>query len=101
MKKLPKIYQNNSAKKIKNNKEICYLRNEKQNSYKEGENDLSTKEIINEIFSGIGYSYNIPVKIITDQKIYTTSLIAKTKEKVVTLDNEVIAIKDIKSIELI
>lgn len=96
MKKLPEIYKNNFTKKIKNNKEVCYLRNEDVVSTV---SNISIEEEINNIFSGIGYSYNIPVEIVTNKKVYNTSLVAKTRENVVTLDNEIIAIGDIKSIK--
>ena len=96
MKKLPEIYKNNFTKKIKNNREVCYLRNEDVISKL---SNISIEEEINNIFSGIGYSYNIPVEIVTNKKVYNTSLVAKTRENVVTLDNEIIAIGDIKSIK--
>lgn len=96
MKKLPEIYKNNFTKKIKNNREVCYLRNEDVISTL---SNISIEEEINNIFSGIGYSYNIPVEIVTNKKVYNTSLVAKTRENVVTLDNEIIAIGDIKSIK--
>ncbi len=94
MRKLPKIYQNNFNKKIMNNKEVCYLKNEDSRKEKQ-----DIQEILIEIFSGIGYSYNIPVLIKTSNKIYETSLIAKTKNNVVTLDNEIIPINQIISIK--
>lgn len=96
MKKLPEIYKNNFTKKIKNNREVCYLRNEDVISTA---SNISIEEEINNIFSGIGYSYNIPVEIVTNKKVYNTSLVAKTRKNVVTLDNEIIAIKDIKRIK--
>lgn len=96
MKKLPEIYKNNFTKKIKNNREVCYLRNEDVISTA---SNISIEEEINNIFSGIGYSYNIPVEIVTNKKVYNTSLVAKTRENVVTLDNEIIAIGDIKIIK--
>ena len=99
MKKLPKIYQADQNKKINNNKKICYLEiNEKK--YKEEPNqkqepeleEKNIEEVLEEIFSGIGYSYNIPITIKTHDKTYNTSLIAKTKKNLVTLDNEIIPI---------
>ncbi len=98
MKKLPRVYQNIIDKKITNNKEVCYLKNEeerKDDSVLEG----NIEATLDQIFSGMGYSYNIPIIISTDKKIYHTSLIAKTNQHVVTLDNDIIMIKDIKKIE--
>lgn len=98
MKKLPKIYQNNINKKIKNNKEVCYLKEEvvKQQPVIQS-NDV--EEQLSRIFNGIGHSYNIPIIIKTSDKVYETSLIAKTSNNVITLDNDLIPIKDIINIE--
>ena len=70
MKKLPSIYKNEINKKIKNNREVTYIKEEKQN----------INEIIDSIFNGIGYSYNIPLIITTKDKIYETSLISRNKK---------------------
>ena len=89
MKKLPSIYKNEINKKIKNNREVTYIKEEKQN----------INEIIDSIFNGLGYSYNIPLIITTKNKVYETSLISRTKTKINTLDNDSIPINEIISIE--
>ena len=100
MKKLPKIYQGEFNKKIINNKKICYVEKSNDLNVTTSENeDNNIMELLNEIFSGIGYSYNIPVIIKTANKEYTTSIIAKTKKNIITLDNEVIPISEIVSIK--
>lgn len=92
MKKLPKVYQNEITKKINNNKTVCYL----TESNEENKNQIPTIiDKIEEVFSGFGYSYNIPVTIKTPNKIYNTSLIAKTSTNIITLDNDIIPISDI------
>lgn len=96
MKKLPKIFQNDFSKTINNNKKICYLKNDNNNTY----NLRMINSVLDEIFNGLGYPYNISVIINTDSKIYNTSLIARDKENIITLDNEIIPIKDIISIEI-
>ena len=96
MKKLPKVYQNEFNKKINNNREVCYL---KEETSKIIEPSKTIDETLTEIFSGIGYSYNIPVIIKTTNKVYETSLISKTKNNLITLDNEVIPINEIIGIE--
>lgn len=98
MKKLPKIYQGEFNKKIINNKKICYVENI-NDAPEERSTKNNVKDMLNEIFSGIGYSYNIPVIIKTTNQEYITSLIAKTKNNVITLDNEVIPISNIISIK--
>ena len=98
MKKLPKIYQNNIDKKINNNKEIYYLRN-KNNSSSEVMSSNDIDEFLNHIFNGIGYAFNIPVIIKTNNKVYDTSLIARTGGYVLTLDDDKIKLDDIISIK--
>lgn len=92
MKKLPKIYQNEITKKIKNNKTVCYLKEEPLDPYTGIPTIL---EKIEQVFSGYGYSYNIPVIIKTTSKTYNTSLIAKTEKHLITLDNDIIPISEI------
>lgn len=92
MKKLPKIYQNEITKKIKNNKTVCYLKEEPLDPYTGIPTIL---EKIEQVFSGFGYSYNIPVIIKTTSKTYNTSLIAKTEKHLITLDNDIIPISEI------
>lgn len=95
MKKLPKIYQNSINKTIKNNKTVCYLKNE---DIRYSSNNL--EDTLNTIFNGMGYAYNIPVTITTKYKTYNTSLISKTKNNIVTLDNDIIPIIDIIDLKI-
>ncbi|MBQ2640225.1 MAG: hypothetical protein IJF92_05665 [Bacilli bacterium] len=90
MKKLPKIYQNNINKNINNNKRITYVNNK--------DNIFSVKNTLDKIFTGVGYSYNIPVIIETNDKVYDTSIVTRTKRNIFTLDNDVIKIEDINNI---
>lgn len=92
MKKLPKIYQNEITKKINNNKTVCYLKEEPLDHYTGIPTIL---EKIDQVFSGYGYSYNIPVTIKTTTNTYNTSLIAKTEKNIITLDNDIIPISEI------
>lgn len=98
MKKLPKIYQNNINKTIKNNKNVCYLKDDVPLPQKE--NTQSIETIIDKIFSGVGYSYNIPVLIETPTKVYDTSLVAKTSNNIITLDNEIIPLTSITALKI-
>lgn len=96
MKKLPKIYQADILKEINNNKKRCYVSVESPSIViEESESNIT----IDEIFSGLGYPYNIPLIITTNTKKYTTSLIAKTKKNLITIDNELIPISEIVSIK--
>ncbi len=99
MKKLPKIYQNEINKSIKNNKTVYRFKNEDSAHRTIQETNNTITETLAEIFNGIGYSYNIPVNIKTKDKTYETTLVAKTSNNVVTIDNEIIPIKDIISLQ--
>ena len=87
--------KNNFTKNIDNNKKVCYVRNKEEQHTKE-----QVTAQLRKIFSGMGYSYNIPVRIKTKTNTYNTSLIAKTSTNVVTLDNDVIPIQEIEEIEI-
>ena len=90
MKKLPKIYQNKIDKNIHNNKEIDYVK----------ETNKNIKEILNKILNEEGYSYNKEVIIETNNKVYDTYIITRTKNNIVTLEDEIININDIKNIKI-
>ena len=60
--------------------------------------NTSVEEELDNIFHGLRYSYNIPVELVTTKKTYHTSLVTKTKENVVTIDNIIIPISEIISI---
>ena len=91
MKKLPKVYKNEINKIINNNKDKCLVTTENKVIKKENINEIS----LDEIFNGIGYSYNIPLNIKTKNKEYNTSLVAKTNNNVITIDNDIIPINEI------
>ena len=90
MKKLPKIYQNSINKKINNNKNITYVSNK--------DNMEEVKNVLNKIFTGRGYSYNIPVIIKTNNRVYDTSIVTRTKKNIITLEDDIISISEIEEI---
>lgn len=101
MKKLPKIYKNEEIKPKNNNKLIYRFKNSEENIQTLQENLPKTlMETLDEIFSGIGYSYNTLVLIKTPSKTYETTLIAKTKSHLITIDNELIPLQDIISLQI-
>ena len=91
MKKLPKIYKADISKNITNNKNTCYIK----------ENSNNTLEVLDYIFNNNHYPYNIRVKILTSNKEYDTFIISRDSKFIMTLDNDFIRIKDIKSISII
>ena len=53
---------------------------------------------LDKLFNTNGYIFNINVKIITDNKTYDTKIANKIGNNIITLDNDVINISDIKDI---
>ena len=90
MKKLPELYKNLNSKPIDNNRKVYYMK-EDTRVYQ----PATIKEELDSIFHTLGYSYNIPVEIMTKKETYHTSLVARTKENVLTIDNKTIPISDI------
>ncbi len=97
MKKLPKIYHEGLNKAIPNNREVYYLKNQESKETEERKSE-SVDEVLKKVFNGIGYSFNIPLKIITNNKTYETSLIGKTGNYLITFDNDTIPLSEVKEI---
>ena len=89
MKKLPKLYKNESSNMKDNNR--------KSFSIKEDTivDNYSSMDVLNSIFNGLGHPYNQKVFLKTKNKTYETYLVSKTKQNVLTLENEQIPIQDI------
>lgn len=98
IKKLPKIYQNEIDKKIKNNREAYYSLSNHDNKTKTIESS-DVDLVIDGIFSGFHHAFNIPVLIHTNNKDYDTYLIARTSDYVLTIDHDRIRIPEILSIK--
>lgn len=101
MKKLPKIYKNDIKNPINNNRNIYRFKNEDTFIENKVATNKEVKETLKEIFNGLGNSYNVLVKIITKDKEYETSLVSRTANNIVTIDNDVILIKDIINIKIL
>ncbi len=116
-KELPKVFVNKIEKELKNNEKIHVSdheknlieqknKNQKPDNSKNNKNQTEYKIIntinkkINEIMNNKKYIYKIPVRITTEEKEITTKIIGKNKTNIITIDNELIKIKDIKNIEI-
>lgn len=109
--KLPKIYANRIEKKINNNKEIYvstkqpkYKDDDKTekttNIIKENKKNKTIQQKINEIIKTKNYIYKIPVKIELNDKEIITNIIGKNNKNIITMNNELIKIEEIKNIEI-
>ena len=90
MKKIPKLYKVDNNKIKDNNQRHCNIVKEEK---------INIKIQLDEIFSGVVYPYNISVEIITIDKKYETSIIARTKDHILTREDNIIPIKEIISIK--
>ena len=103
MKQLPPIFKVSNNIKDTNQK---YYYEKVTNKIKPKEikktidNNLSIEEKINKIFKTKGYAFNIPVEITFSNKTFNTYLALKKNDSIITLDNEVIPISTITSLEI-
>lgn len=96
--KKEKIYVNKINKKIDNNQSYCDVHKEENMVIKHVDNGLSVEEKLKKLFNTNGYIFNVDVKIITDNKTYNTKIAGKVGNSIITLDNDIIHISDIKDI---
>lgn len=88
MKKLPKMYKNNIKKRMNNNTTVFY-----------GGKDEKAKEINIEDYFLKNKIYRKEVKITLNDKVIIKNIIGRTTNHLITMDNELINIQDIKKIE--
>lgn len=101
MKQLPPIFKvNNSIKN--NNQKYYYEKVSNVNRIKDVDNkkDLTISEKIDKIFKTKGYAFNVPVTIEFAGKRLDTYLALRKNNSIITLDNEVIPISTITSLEI-
>lgn len=109
-KKLPRIFKNDFKKEINNNRSVYYVKADNEeyafSTRKENvlENDSfmnnNIDEKLNAIFKPGRHSFNVDVEIITKEKSYHTKIAGKIRDTIITLDNDVIAVKDIVDIKV-
>lgn len=101
-KKLPKIFENEINKTIKNNANIYTTTKNKieQKQSKEKNDKTTIEQKIKTILNTKGYTYKIPVKIKLKNKEINTYIIGKNKNKLITIDNILIKIDEILDIEI-
>ena len=110
MKKLPKIFQNDISKTIKNNKKVYDSLKDKEevktleikktttkqiNSKK----TLTVKEKIKELIKSNNYIFNTKVKLIFNDHEKECHIAGVVNNHIITMDNEIIKIDDLKDIK--
>ncbi len=99
-----KIFQNKIKKKIDNNqKSFNIIEDIKDNNDIIKDNNLnidniSVEEKINMLLNRNGYIFNVDVEIVTESKTYKTRIAGKVNGNLITLDNDIIPIRNIKDI---
>ena len=89
MEKIPKLYQNKFDKIINNNKNMCIVEESNEN----------IQDTLKNIYTGLG-KYNTKVQIETYSNVYDTSIIYKSNDMIITKENNIIPVKDIKRITI-
>jgi hypothetical protein len=97
MNKKPELYKCENNLKS-HNKKYCYVNNKiLSDDIKDNLIDEKIKFLIN----NPNYLNNIKVLIKTKNKEYKTSIVSKVNNKILTIDNEIIPVDEIISIDII
>ena len=100
-KKLPKVFANKVDEKSGNNESIYYSHS-KDDSLERGYTPVKGKNVnqkINEIFNSSNYVYKADVKITLKDGVITKRIVGRNATHLITIDNELIPLTDIKDIE--
>ena len=94
--KLPKVFQNSSIKVGNTNKSSFYSFNNKEEKEVTKEINFNIKSILEDIES----LFNLPVDIVTNNESYSTTIISKVKDHIMTSNSKIIYLKDIIDIKI-
>ena len=94
---LPKVFQNRNIGDINNDQEYFHSSNSKIQNNKE-QKRINVEEKINNIFKSNKFVYKINVVISTKDEEINTTIIGKANHNLITINNELIPIKDILDI---
>lgn len=102
-KDLPGIFANKIDKKLENNKNCCVTKSEELSISKDdtrsAEIGLNINQKIQNIFNSSRYVYKADVLITTNEGKYEKRIIGKNGDNLITIENELISIGNIKDIE--
>ena len=88
----PKLFKNENVK-VNNNREACLLKNINNN-------DQNFEKVLDSIFNSFSSMYNTKVIIETKDKTYKTYLVSRTNNNIMTINREIIPIKEIVNIRI-
>ena len=92
-KELPKIFQNKISKD--SNVRVKYSKYEEKY-----DKDININQKIQTIFNNMNYVYKMDTIITLSNEIKTVTIVGRNKDSFITIDGEIIPIKDIKDIEI-
>ena len=106
MNKLPKVFVNKTSNKNVNNEQVFYSNDisgvnnvSKTLDSSNVVNNLLVQKKINDIFNSPNFVYKVKVNVVLkDEGEKVLTLISKTNDSVLTIDNKTILIKDILQI---
>ncbi len=109
MKKLPKIYQNELKGKVHTNKEVfdslkedVKIEKTKENKkYNNNYDKLTVREKIKELINQNSYIFNTRVILYIDKEEKECQIAGVVNNHIITMDNEIIAIDDVKDIKIL
>ena len=101
MKKLPDLYTNSFDKKIDNSLDYITIKNTEKNIINNNPDKTNIREKIDNLFKSKDYIYKINVEISLINDTITSTIIGKTKNSLITIDNKLININDILDIKKI
>ncbi len=96
---LPKVYQNRNIGNINNDQEFFYSAKVEQQNNKPNYSPINIDYKINNLFKSNKYIYKINVNIKTKSRDFDTTIIGKMNNNLITIDNNLIPIKDIDDIK--
>jgi hypothetical protein len=92
--KKKKIFVNKINKNIGNNQSNCEVKEDTVIV----NNTETVEEKLERLFNTNGYIFNIKVKIKANDKTYDTKIASRVGDNLITLDNDIINVADIKDI---
>ncbi len=90
---LPRVYQNRNIGSINNDQEYFYSALNNKGNRKAEKVDVDKK--INNLFKSNKYIYKINVHIVMNNQEMDTTIIGKINNNLITIENNLIPIKDI------
>lgn len=99
-KKLPKVFANKFDKKISNNNTVFYSASKEKSNALANNKAININKKISNIFNSNSFVYKKEVKIILHDQSVVKQVIGRNQKNLITIDNELIPIKDIIDIEV-